>query len=150
MAKDSEFTQRLNDFVADCAGKIAEDAVTAAREAGIYHNQTGNLRSSIGAAVVRDGRIINQPGFEQYTGADGDGAKGLQAGEQYLKDVAADISEPPGTTTIVVTAGMDYAGYVEDCGLDVLRTAEVVTERAIDDFANVLGDFLTDEIADQL
>lgn len=61
MAKDSEFAQRLNDFVADCAGKIAEDAVTAAREAGIYRNQTGNLRSSIGAAAARDGRIINKP-----------------------------------------------------------------------------------------
>lgn len=150
MAADKGFTQRLNDFVADCAAKMAEDAVKAARESGIYRDQTGNLRSSIGAAVVRDGNIINQPGFEQYRGAEGDGAKGIQAGQQYLKDVAASISEPPGTTTVVVTAGMDYAGYVEDCGLDVLRTAEIVTERAIDDFANVLGDFLTDEIADQL
>ena len=150
MAKDNGFSQLLDDFVADCAAKMAEDAVTAAREFGIYQNQTGNLRSSIGAAVVRDGRIINQPNFEQYAGDIGDGSDGLKSGQNYLNDVVKSIGTAPGTTSIVVTAGMDYAGYVEDRGLDVLQTAEIITERAVDNFADVLGDFLADEIANQL
>lgn len=126
----SEFSSILDDFVEDqleeltaVVSKIGEDALTIARDEHIYKAQTGNLQSSVGFAVLRDGAETGRSGFNPVPGPDGgDGKTGAAEGRKYLDQILSEESGPG--ISLVMVAGMDYAGYVEDKGLDVLKSAE--------------------------
>lgn len=112
--------------------KIGEKCVTCARtipaEEG-FQDQTGNLRSSIGYMVFVDGVAIHSD-YKQVSprnpqkGVVYDGVKRGQS-----------LAEKVGSTTmgvcLVVTAGMNYALYVESKGRDVLTSAEQLAEREL-------------------
>ena len=87
-----------------------------------FHDQTGNLRSSIGYVVFKDGVAIHQ-NYEQ-TGA---GSEGVQAGQELANRVGSQFKG----ITLVVTAGMNYASYVEAKGRDVLASAEMLAQREL-------------------
>ena len=96
-----------------------------------FHDQTGNLRSSIGYAVFVDGVAVHSA-YEQTL----NGATGVIAGQELAEKVGC-------TTTgvcLVVTAGMNYAVYVESKGRDVLTSAEKEAEKLI---ARELADLIT-------
>ena len=90
--------------------KLGEKCVSHARnivppDAGEgFNDQTGNLRSSIGYVVFNNGVAVHAF-FEQVK----NGAEGAKKGEELAQKVGK------GTKGIclVVTAGMDYAVYVE-------------------------------------
>ena len=99
--------------------RIGEEAVTLAKlippERG-FTDRTGNLRSSIGYVVCKDGQPINLA-FEAVKG----GHEGVHTGQRLAMEIAG--KHPEGYTLIVV-AGMNYAAYVESKGRDVLTSAE--------------------------
>ncbi len=83
---------------------------------------TGNLRSSIGYMVFKDGVAVHAA-FDQVL----NGADGARKGEALARKVGS-------TTTgisLVVTAGMEYALYVEAKGRDVITSAEKMAEREL-------------------
>lgn len=87
-----------------------------------FHDQTGNLRSSIGYAVFVDGVAVHSA-YEQTL----NGATGVKVGESLAKKVGE-------TTTgvcLVVTAGMNYAVHVESKGRDVITSAEQLAKREL-------------------
>lgn len=87
-----------------------------------FHDQTGNLRSSIGYAVFVDGIAVHSA-YEQTL----NGATGVKVGEALAKKVGE-------TTTgvcLVVTAGMNYAVHVESKGRDVITSAEQLAKREL-------------------
>ena len=87
-----------------------------------FHDQTGNLRSSIGYAVFVDGVAVHSA-YEQTL----NGATGVIAGQELAEKVGC-------TTTgvcLVVTAGMNYAVYVESKGRDVIASAEQLAIREL-------------------
>lgn len=106
--------------------RIGEEAVSMAKtippERG-FTDQTGNLRSSMGYVVLKDGKPLNI-NFEAVKG----GNIGAQEGERLAVQVGGSYTEG---YTLVVVAGMKYAVYVESKGRDVLTSAEKQAEKAI-------------------
>lgn len=139
------FFEEIEDTILAMLIEAGENAITTAIESGTYQNITGNLRSSIGYVIAKDGMIIKEGGFRkiqgrgenyqkaQFTtqngknvsfwarGKSGDGAEGSKKGIEFARNL---ISKMPGFT-IVVVAGMDYASYVNSKGLDVLDSAQI-------------------------
>jgi len=91
---------------------------------------TGNLRSSIGYFVLKNGEVIDQK-FQ-------DNPAGKEAAEKLLNK----IPNKDGLQLIGV-AGMDYASYVESRGFDVITTsgdiAIVSLKRKIKQFQDMLN-----------
>lgn len=75
-----------------------------------WNDQTGNLRSSIGYMITRDGKIATKGGFKSTKAPKGDGSKGQTVGEKYATTIS---SENSSRMALVVVAGMEYAIYVE-------------------------------------
>lgn len=99
---------------------IGEQAVREARINGNYIDRTGNLRSSIGYVVLKDGKPIGH-GY-----SDTDKHDGRQHADALLDKLAAEL---PKGYALVVCAGMAYASYVEDIhGRDVLTSARLLAE----------------------
>jgi hypothetical protein len=103
---------------------VGEAAVKEARERGRYKDRTGNLRSSIGYCVVDDGKVISGSSFDVVK----TGAQGSQEGRKFLTRL---VSEHSSGLVLIVVAGMDYAAYVEAKNLNVLDSAEQMSERLI-------------------
>ena len=88
-----------------------------------YKDQTGNLKSSIGGVVLKNGVPITYRGFE------GKGADGVNTGLEYINSL---ISNYKKGYVILVVAGMDYAAYVEDYhDLNVLKKTELKMAREL-------------------
>lgn len=87
-----------------------------------FMDQTGNLRSSIGYALYVNGVAVTSV-FEQTKS----GKEGVHAGA-VLADKIGKESEG---ITLVVTAGMNYAVYVESKGRDVITSAELLAKKEL-------------------
>ena len=87
-----------------------------------YIDWTGNLRSSIGYVIVKDGSIIADGGFKAENG----GTDGARTGREYAETLAMQIREG---FALIVVAGMSYASYVTNKGYDVIDSAELLAEK---------------------
>lgn len=93
--------------------RIGEQFITDARTNGNYTDRTGNLRSSIGYVVLKNGEQYARGGFEQIK----TGSEGKRKGANILSEA---ISKFSSGYVLIVVAGMDYAASVEARGKDVL------------------------------
>ena len=104
--------------------EVGEAFVNAAREKtpaeGSFNDQTGNLRSSIGYVVARDGNILIGK-FEGKT------AEGKAQGQKTADEVIRQYSKG---FVLVVVAGMEYAAAVESKGKDVI-TGSIPAAKAL-------------------
>lgn len=98
--------------------RIGIECVNQARDIDTYKDRTGNLRSSIGYLIVKDGLILGISGFPVVK----DGKQGSSGGKEYALTLTTRF--PKGLALIVV-AGMDYAGYVEAMNYDVISGQEL-------------------------
>lgn len=99
---------------------IGQKCVKEARNSGNYQDQTGNLRSSIGYAIVRDGKIISASDFNKVKdGTDGT-TEGVKLAQKLAKEYKKGIS-------LIVVAGMNYAAYVET-KRNVLTSSELLAK----------------------
>lgn len=96
-----------------------------------YQDQSSNLRSSIGFAVLKDGVVIHKPPLEQIK----DGEKGVSEGNDFLSRL---ISENTKGIVLIVVAGMKYAAYVET-NRNVITSAELLAERMVPQILKELG-----------
>ena len=103
---------------------VGEKCINEAREYGSYQDRTGNLRSSIGYVVLKDGKSIEKGGF-QLTKSGGNGQK---EGEAFINKVISQYSKG---FVLIVVAGMRYASYVEARNYNVLTSAELLAEREV-------------------
>jgi hypothetical protein len=108
--------QRLEEATLLRLQRVGETFITNARSNNTYQDQTGNLRSSIGYVILKDGVQVVGSAFEVVK----KGNKGSQIGEEMVGAIAK--SYPTGFVLIVV-AGMDYAAAVEAKGFDVLTVS---------------------------
>lgn len=110
---------RLDEAMYLILRRAALQFVTAARtktkKQGGFDDQSGNLRSSIGYIIMKDGSILDQ----NFTGA----AEGKNKGLSFAKS----FSSSPGYSLIVV-AGMEYAAALESRGIDVITGSAMVIE----------------------
>ena len=89
---------------------VGEEFVNKARTNADFIDRTGNLRSSIGYMIFKDGKNIHE-NIQQV--------KGGEEGARIAKDFQSQITIKDGFV-LVVFAGMEYAIYVEASGRDVL------------------------------
>lgn len=90
-----------------------------------YIDWSGNLRSSIGYAILKDGKTIHMSDFTPVKG----GEEGARKGKAFLESL---ISNHSTGIALVVVAGMPYAAYVEAKGYDVLDSAEIKAEEIVE------------------
>ena len=112
---------------------VGERCIIEAREGRTYMDQTGNLRSSIGYAVILNGKIIQMALGDVVKTGD----KGNSEGEEFLMQ-RVKKSQKNGIQ-MIVTAGMNYAEYVEAKGYNVLTSAELKAEPMIHSLLTRLG-----------
>ena len=98
---------------------VGEQCIVEARDNGNYTDQTGNLRSSIGYAVLWNGKIIQKECADKVKNGD----EGTSKGEKFLSDRIKKAQKKG--VVLIVTAGMNYAEYVEAKGYNVLSSAEL-------------------------
>lgn len=107
----------FDQFLSDVDGKtlqslqyLGEEFINKARMNGTYKDDTGNLRSSIGYIILKDGRVMESNFI-------GDKAEGKEKGQDFAKEVS--FLYPSGWVLIGV-AGMEYAASVEAHNYDVI------------------------------
>lgn len=139
---------------------VGLECVKEARESGKYTDRTGNLRSSVGYAILEDGKVISKSGFEKVRGQgknyqlvnfktkqgqivkywakgkSGDGTQGSNTGQALINQLASTYNTG---LVLVVVAGMDYASYVEAKGYNVLNSAETLAKTLVPQMLKQLG-----------
>jgi hypothetical protein len=127
-----------------------ERFVKYARETGRYNDRTGNLRSSIGYIIVKDGTPVSvnfeaksspiRPITEQHTQTLADGTKQVRTrtvkvggdgkeGVAKAERLANQLANEHNTGLVLIgVAGMEYAVWVEAMGLDVITSSSLKTE----------------------
>lgn len=112
---------------------VGEACVKEAREQHTYKDQTGNLTSSIGYVIVRDGKVVTKSVPSKAK----DGDEGIIKGQEYLDSLAQKWGRKG--IYLIVCAGMNYAEYVEARGYVVLSSAEVKAPNITKEILTSLG-----------
>lgn len=123
--------ERVTEDVVYRLHMIGVAAVKRARELkpdeGSFHDITGNLRSSIGYTILVDGEERETGGFTVVSGSKGRGTQGAATGQSVISKLKSKYNKG---IVLIVSAGMNYATYVESVrGKDVLTSAELEAER---------------------
>lgn len=100
--------------------------ITPSRNSGGYNDQTGNLRSSIGYAIYKNGERKKKGGFKQVK----EGVEGFKTAKTAVEEYGDNVASAQGWTLVVV-AGMNYATYVEAKGHNVLRLTDYALKAKI-------------------
>jgi hypothetical protein len=116
---------------------VGEQCVNEARTGKSYLDQTGNLCSSTGYVLIKDGEIIQMSDFKPVK----DGAEGKKDGEAYVKELAGfqTAGKIKSGLVLIVVAGKNYAGYVANMGYNVLDSAELLAEKLVPQLLSELG-----------
>lgn len=111
-----------------------EYAVKEARENGQYNDITGNLRSSVGYMILKDGHELLSDFEQSKKGSDR--VSGVQEGKAFALQVAKNYSKG---YILIVVAGMEYAAYVENMETkDVLTGAVYATDSYLEGLVNLI------------
>ena len=108
--KEKYINEATNKFI-----EVGERCIIEARDNGAYADRTGNLRNSVGYAVLLNSveksksniSALNQKLIEELK-------------SKYYKDLV-----------LIVVAGMNYAAYVEAKGFNVLSSAELIAKNIL-------------------
>ncbi len=136
-------TKAIDDYIETCVRRagdavvynlqhVGNQVVNRVRLSGSYTDRTGNLRSSTGYVIVRDGRIVSSSDFSPVKG----GRKGSRDGKEFAKRLAA---EHGSGIVLIVVAGMSYACYVKKRGYDVLDSGELLADYLVPRMLRSLG-----------
>lgn len=90
---------------------------------GGFNDVTGNLRSSIGFAVVDHGNIVNE-NYEPSKGGQ-KRTEGIQEAKNFIRTLTSDFESG---YALIVVAGMGYAAAVESKGKDVITGSSLEAE----------------------
>lgn len=123
--------------IADVLCDVGEQCIIEAKNNGSYIDQTGNLRSSIGYAVLFDGQVIQSGTMGKIKGRIGEGDEGVSEGLAFLEQRIRKARKKG--VRLIVTAGMNYAEYVEAKGRVVLSSAEQMAPALVKQFLTDLG-----------
>lgn len=102
--------------------EIGDECVDEAVSNGSYTDNTGNLRSSIGYVVARDGQVVEEGGFWNVGGPDG---------PDIGRSLAYRLATGKSGISLILVAGMEYAEYVSDRGYNVLDSAKILARQLV-------------------
>ncbi|QBQ41204.1 hypothetical protein E2P86_08555 [Sphingobacterium psychroaquaticum] len=98
-----------------------------------YQDHTGNLRSSTGFIIVKDGKVVHQSFKESPVGTD------RQTGLKNGLKAALDVMRESTGWGVVLVSGMEYASWVQSRGYDVLKGAYLGLDKALRQAFNEIG-----------
>jgi len=98
-----------------------------------YQDHTGNLRSSTGFIITKDGKVVHTSFKESPVGTD------KQTGLKEGLKAALDELRPSKGYGVVLVSGMEYASWVESKGFDVLKGAYIGLEKTLQQAFNEIG-----------
>ena len=127
-----EQIERIEEKISYNLSYVGEQCLNAARSTNSYKDQTGNLRSSVGYVIARDGKIIQASDFKTIK----QGREGSKDGAAFARQL---VSEFPQGFVLIVVAGMNYAAYVSAKGYDVVDSAELLAEQLVPNMMTQLG-----------
>lgn len=104
--------------------RVGEEFVKNSRDNNTYKDRTGNLRSSIGYVIIRNGRQIEQ-NFETKKGPNGNGKDGQRNAKKIVRQA---VKKYPKGFVLIGVAGMNYAAAVEARGFDVISLGSIQAE----------------------
>lgn len=138
-AELQSYAKRAESVVLSNLQRLGEQVVIHVKDrpgSESWYDQTGNLRSSIGYVIGKDGAITHTGGFAPVL----NGTDGVSEGKQYAKEIASTLS---GKYFLIVVAGMNYASYVEDMeNKDVLASATLLAEKELPKMIKRIEDML--------
>lgn len=117
------FINRAEEQILKNLQRAGELFVKNARLYGSYKDQTGNLRSSIGYIIIKDGDVLSE-NF-QLSDKGTDRHSGLKQGRKLIKEIAEMY---PNGYVLIGVAGMEYAACVEAMGYNVVTGACIQCE----------------------
>lgn len=133
------FVDRAEEQIYKLVLKAGEEFVKYARKKGNYQDRTGNLRSSIGYVIVKDGDILtenyelSEEGSERHPG--------MREAKRLISDLIGVYSKG---WVLIGVAAMPYAVYVEAIdNIDVVSLAADHVEDWIKKQSKTLFDKLT-------
>lgn len=121
-ANATAFNRRVSEVLVRTAEYLGAEFVADARETGTYADRTGNLRSSVQAAVSTGG----VKGWNSNAGIVKGGSEGCNAGIEMASDIASQAKD--GIIRMAGVAAMPYAVYVEAKGFEVISSAALRAE----------------------
>ncbi len=130
---EDEIKRRVQ-VIINTLNRVGMQCVKVARDISkpnTFLDQTGNLRSSIGYAVLIDGKIDKMSSF----GPVKNGTEGKKTGVNLINELAQKYSRG---IVLVVVAGMNYASYVET-KRDVLKSSELKAKVLLPQMLKKLG-----------
>ena len=133
-AISADIDNRAAELVADICEDMAyigEECVNAARMSGDYTDRTGNLRSSVGYGLIKDGVVVRSSNFEDVKPT---ADKGHDAGLDFLDELAAKRKG----ICLAIVAGMEYSAAVQSKGYNVLYSAELLGEKRVNEMIHKL------------
>lgn len=101
---------------------IGENAVNDARANGDYMDNTGNLRSSIGYTILKNGETVRTSSFDRVKQ---EASKAKSESTKLLNELRTKFNTG---FVLIVVAGMDYAVTVEARGRNVLSSSKLLAE----------------------
>lgn len=101
---------------------IGENAVNDARANGDYMDNTGNLRSSIGYTILKNGETVRTSSFDRVKQ---EASKAKRESTKLLDELRTKFNTG---FVLIVVAGMDYAVTVEARGRNVLSSSKLLAE----------------------
>lgn len=135
------YVDRAEERIYRLLQRAGEEFVKIARKKGNYQDRTGNLRSSIGYVIIKDGDILTE-NYEQSTSGT-DKQTGIREAKRLVSELASVYSDG---WVLVGVAAMPYAVYVEAIdNLDVISVATDHTEDWIKKQSRKLFDKLTEK-----
>lgn len=105
---------------------VGERCLVEARTNGRYKDRTGNLRSSIGYAVIKNGELYKVGGL-------------IGKAEESQGLIEKLVSKNSKGYVLIVVAGMKYATYVEAIGLNVITSAELLADKLVPEMLKKIG-----------
>lgn len=111
-----EFERECEADVVSWLADVGRSAYEQAQSQRAFQDQTGNLMASIGWAVIKDGRVVEQGGFQ---GAEQGSATGLALVDEAKSSEGYEL---------IFVAGMHYATFVEAKGYDVNTAGELLID----------------------
>lgn len=101
---------------------IGENAVNDARANGDYLDHTGNLRSSVGYTILKDGETVRTSSFDRVKQ---EASEAKRESTKLLDELRTKFNTG---FVLIVVAGMDYAVTVEARGRNVLSSSKLLAE----------------------
>jgi hypothetical protein len=123
--------KRAEDVLINALEYVAIECQNEARNNGSYQDQTGNLRSSVGYVIVRNGEVVKKSKFPIVK----NGSYGQKEGLSLSARLALEYRDG---IALIVVAGMNYAAYVET-SRNVLTSSELLAERLVPKMLKDLG-----------